>query len=293
MTTTFTGSNLNFASIDGGVTNRNLTLNESGSTSAVSGAIGSNVNNIVLNGAGTINLANANSYTGSTTVNAGTLGVGSNTALSGGNLILNNGTTLAASSNVALGNTYSVGNVTLGDASNNTISLTGTGTLSGTLNVVNTGATTLAALNGQSSGVGSLTSTVGAGTITLNGLVGATALNSINIAGALNLNNNVTTTAGQTYGGAVALGSNVILSDSSSSATGVNFASTISNASGTRNLSIVDSGTSNSINITGNIGTAGNALGIPSFTSTGTTTLGGAVYGAASLSTVMPRSMVG
>ena len=55
-----------------------LTLGNSGGTSAFSGAIrqGANVISLTKNGAGTQNLSGANTYTGNTTINAGTLALG-------------------------------------------------------------------------------------------------------------------------------------------------------------------------------------------------------------------------
>lgn len=91
---------------------------------------------------GTLSLEGANTYTGGTTLSAGTISIAHNTALGTGTLSMSNNTTLAIGSGVTAANsiTTSSNTVTMSVASG-TGSLTGTITGSGTIN--STGGATL------------------------------------------------------------------------------------------------------------------------------------------------------
>lgn len=97
-------------------------------------------------GSGTLNLSRANSYSGGTALNAGTITVGNNAALGTGALTMADGTTLAAGAN--------------GLSLANAVATAGVGT-------IDTGANTLT-LSGVVSGAGSIAK-VGSGTLVLNG----------------------------------------------------------------------------------------------------------------------------
>lgn len=166
-------------------TNRGMTLNTGGGTInttnnlGVSGVItGAAV--LTKTGAGTLTLSGANNH-GGTTVSAGAVAIGNNSALGTGTATLSDATTLRSDSTTArsISNNLAInGNVTLGDATN-----TGAISTSGTTNLgsANRTITTLSnvTLNGAVSN-GSITK-AGAGTLTLgaaNTLASATTVNS-------------------------------------------------------------------------------------------------------------------
>jgi autotransporter-associated beta strand protein len=110
-------------------------------TSTLGGLVSGN-GILVKDGAGTLVVDGANTYSGGTTVNAGTLQVGHATALGTAGVSLNAGTFAASSSTgVALANDFMVaGDVTLGDATNaGALTLSGTVTL-GTARTLTTAA---------------------------------------------------------------------------------------------------------------------------------------------------------
>ena len=119
-------------------------------------------------GAGTTILNNADTYTGPTTLESGTLSVGNPTGLGSGALNLLGGTiqaSIAATVTNDVNLTNSLGTVTFGG--NTPLTFSGTTTLAGnnTVTVANTGGTTLA---GQVTGSGGLTVTaVSTGTLAL------------------------------------------------------------------------------------------------------------------------------
>jgi autotransporter-associated beta strand protein len=144
--------------------NNTGTITNSGSGTGnvtISSAIGTNVTGVIQNSENsTLTLNGTNTYTGATTINAGTLqiGVGSTTgSLSSSSAITNNGTLVISRSNaITLSNTISgTGNLT--QAGLGTLTLTGNNTYSGTTNI-NSGTLAL-------SGNG----TLGTSTITING----------------------------------------------------------------------------------------------------------------------------
>ncbi|MHB1183770.1 MAG: YDG domain-containing protein [Desulfobulbia bacterium] len=163
---------------------------------------------------GVVTLSGANTYTGATTVNAGTL-VAANAAALGAT---------AGSTTVANGATLEIADVAMGDEAvtlNGTGvggagALTGSGTasLSGPVTLATASALGAAAgnaltLSGTIEGVGAL-DVLGGGAITLSGTVGSTtALASFSTAAgtALTLNGGLVRTSGaQTYGGATTFG---------------------------------------------------------------------------------------
>ncbi|MBU1358417.1 MAG: autotransporter outer membrane beta-barrel domain-containing protein [Gammaproteobacteria bacterium] len=153
---------------------------------ALAGPIGG-IGGLVKNGAASLTLGGNNSYLGNTALNAGRLVLGADSALGSGTLNAAGGTTLDASTAVAL---------------NNAVNLAGTTGIGGTADL---------ALGGPVNGAGSLTKN-GAATLTLsgpNGYLGGTTLN----AGQLVVGNNNSLGLGNlTVGGAATLDSNAAVS---------------------------------------------------------------------------------
>ncbi len=145
---------------------------------------------VVKSGSGVLTITNANSYTGGTTLNAGTIQVGNDAALAADALTLNGGT-LASDSTTAhtLTNSPVVigGDVTLGDALNTgKLAFTsGVGLAAGTRQI-----TTLSAAEIAGSVTNGALTKAGAGTLTLagNNSYGATTIN----AGVLQIGNGST-----------------------------------------------------------------------------------------------------
>ncbi|MEW6386615.1 MAG: autotransporter-associated beta strand repeat-containing protein [Thermodesulfobacteriota bacterium] len=160
-----TGTNQTFATFNGAGNLNNigtLTVN-AGSFSGVIAGTGS----LTKATAGSLTLSGANTYSGGSTLSAGTLTVGNDSALSTGALALNGGTfqasgTRSLSNNVTVGGDFSIA----GGATDN-LTLGGTVNLGGatrTLTVSSAGSTTLSGVVSN----GSL-SKAGAGSLTLSG----------------------------------------------------------------------------------------------------------------------------
>ena len=153
-----------------------------GVTATINAGIGG-AGSILKQNTGTLVLNAANTYTGGTTVSAGTLQVGNNAALGTGGLVLQGGTTLAAGApNLTIANavqTNGIGTVNSGPGVftlAGTISGAGSINKTGTGNLVLTGNNSFDGLNVAAGSVGVATNTAaGIGLITLNGtLLGAT-----------------------------------------------------------------------------------------------------------------------
>ena len=169
---TFTGP----VTLSGGARTLNVAIGSTVTTEKLifSGAIGDGGNGfgITKTGAGTLALSGANTYTGTTTVSAGTLEVGHVNALQ--NTTLDTGTSGSQTVNFTVtgANTYNIGGLQGSDAlsiGNNTISIgannastTYSGSISGTGNLVKTGSGTQT-LAGATTFTG--TTTVNSGTL--------------------------------------------------------------------------------------------------------------------------------
>jgi autotransporter-associated beta strand protein len=168
---TFGGSNN--LTLTGAVTltgNRTLTVTSTGGIT-ISGSLGQSGGTWALTkaGSGMLVLSGVNTYGGGTVLTAGTLSVGSASAIGTGILSLQGGTFSATGGPVSLANAVTLaGNATIGGT--NRLTFTGAVTLTGnrTLTVINTGGTTISGAIGQSGGVWALT-TAGSATLVLSG----------------------------------------------------------------------------------------------------------------------------
>jgi filamentous hemagglutinin family protein len=192
--TTFVGN----VNLSNSATNRTLTIAGTGNTT-ISGIISngstSTASALTKSGAGTLTLSAANTYAGATTLTAGIMQLGNNSALGTGTLSLNGGTLQGDGTARTLTNTIThaaastiagTSDLTLNGAFNNTTSLTLTNNNSGlttiggavalsnsatnrTLTIAGTGNTTISGIisNGSTSTASALTKS-GAGTLTLS-----------------------------------------------------------------------------------------------------------------------------
>jgi fibronectin-binding autotransporter adhesin len=164
--------NITASAIDG--TNHNLIINNAGSAGNITGAL-SNLTALTSNGSGSLTLANSNnSYTGTTTINNGTLILGADNAVpTGSPLVLNNSTFNLNNFNDSVGAISGNGNILLTNKAL-TVNDTGTDTFSGII-----------------SGVGGSLVMAGSGSLTLSGnntFTGGTTIN----AGTLIATTNIT-----------------------------------------------------------------------------------------------------
>lgn len=133
------------------VDNGALVFNRS-DTLAYSGLI-SGSGTLTQSGSGTLTLGSANAYTGGTTLNAGTLGLGNDSALGTGTLTINGGTLRATGSARTLTNAVIVdGDFTLGRSTNLAGSITLTKNVTITSANPDTSAATTSTLSGVISG---------------------------------------------------------------------------------------------------------------------------------------------
>ena len=145
----------------------------------------SGIGNVVVQGTtGTVILRNANNYTGTTTLNGGTLGVGNNLSLGGADrsLFIGGPATLKAFNNVTLANNLRLAANTVVDTNGFDMSLTdtvnnATAGLTGGLTKVGAGTLTLGAANNYSGG-----------TTLVGGVLSVSANNRLNVIGGLTFN---------------------------------------------------------------------------------------------------------
>ncbi|MBU6165279.1 MAG: autotransporter-associated beta strand repeat-containing protein [Alphaproteobacteria bacterium] len=197
------------AGVDGLVVNTAVLL-QTGTTNLI---VESGAGNFTLNGlisgtgaltkvqSGNLVLNGANSYSGGTAINAGTVTVGNNTALGSNTVTMANGTTLANNANnLVVANQFSIGNVTVATGAN---TFTLSNTVSGTGSITKTGSGNLI-LNGANSYTLGTALTAGTITVGTNGALGTGRLTASDatslVAGVsgLNVANNVTLNGGLT-----------------------------------------------------------------------------------------------
>ncbi len=209
-------------------------------TLALNGIVsGSSGGVLSQNGSGTLVLAGANTYAGGTALNAGTLVVGSDSALGSGALTAAAGTQLDSNRAATLGNAITLnGNLTV--AGSNALTLNGA--LGGSGDLIKNGAASLTL-----SGVNSLTgnTTVNAGTL--------------NVDGTLN-SSNVQVNSGSTLGGSGILSGAVTVADGGHLALRTGSALTVGSLAlgGNSNIDVglgvpVSGGGSGLLNVNGNL----------------------------------------
>ena len=167
---------------------------------------------IVKQGVGMLTLSGINAYSGGTTLSAGTLAVGNNSALGTGALSFANGTTLQAAANgLSLGNAMTLSGSNTVDTQTNGLTLSGTIAGTGGLTKIGTGTLILTGANTYSGGT-----TVNAGTLQLGagGSLLSTGALTVNSGGAFDLNGN-----SQTVGAFSGTGGSVTNSNNGTAAT--------------------------------------------------------------------------
>ena len=172
----------------------------SNSADATLSGIISGGNDLTKAGASTLTLSGNNTYTGTTTVSAGTLSIASDARLGSGNVRLAAGTTLTVTDATNVDNAIVLeGNATVSTSANATLS----GVISGGFNLTKTGASTLT-LSGSNTYTG--TTTVGAGALSLasDANLGGGALTlasgaSLLLTGATTIDNNIALTGNVTF----------------------------------------------------------------------------------------------
>ena len=250
---------------------------------SIAAIIGTTTGSLTKQDGGTWTLSGANTYTGGTTISAGTLKLGSATAAGtgaigvgiGGALDLN-GQTLTSTGALTLNSTGVANGGALLNSSSSAGTYAGAVTLASDSSYGGTGAITFGStVNSVSSAAYALSST-SAGNLMFNAAVGASyALSSLSTGtGTTTLGANVTTVGAQTYGGPVVIknSSGVTLANTNSAIT---FGATVNSISATSYALTLSNGTG-ATTFTGAIG-ATEAIGALTVNGTGIITVGGNV----------------
>lgn len=161
-------------SADGTIATRGHDLTYAG---AISGA-----GRLIKTGQATLTLTNANSYTGGTALNAGTLAVGNAAALGTGPLTVNAGVLQAAADGLTIANGVTLAGDGTVDSQGGTLTLSGL--VAGSGQLTKTGSGTLA-LSGTSTYTGA--TTVAAGTLQAGSTAGLSPSSAVTIAGGATL----------------------------------------------------------------------------------------------------------
>lgn len=176
---TLTGSATNKLTLAGAAT---ITVNALGTNSLASiSAVIDGTSGLTKNGTGILALSGANTYSGATTVSAGTLRIGSSSALGTSTVTVASGATLQLQNSLTVGNSINL------NGSSALANISGTTTVSGTVTLQSASTVTMTAGSLNLSGavaMGSNTLTVaGASTLTLSGSVSGSGTLSLTGAG--------------------------------------------------------------------------------------------------------------
>ncbi|MEI7750876.1 MAG: autotransporter domain-containing protein, partial [Candidatus Omnitrophota bacterium] len=157
----WTNNSTSLFTVSGNINNgaNTLTVDGAGNTT-LSGVLGNGVGGLIKNGAGTLTLSSANTYTGTTTINAGTLG------LTGGAAIIDTGTVSladAAGATLMLNDSETIGYLSGGGTTGGNVSLG-----ANTLTVGDSGGVN-SSFSGVISGVDGGLTKVGSNVLTLEG----------------------------------------------------------------------------------------------------------------------------
>ncbi len=165
----------NGAIVSGGVTLRaNSQIGSNGATGTISGVISESGGSFGVTKMGnqTLALTGVNTYTGGTTVNAGTLSVGGNSALGTGTVVMNGGN-LSNTTGVTIGNSITLNKASTFTAGNGAMVLSSniTGAPAGSWTLVPTNKITLAGTNSpiMSLNFGGMLVNAGAGGVDITG----------------------------------------------------------------------------------------------------------------------------
>ena len=187
----------NTASLQGDITNNAVVVFDQATAGAYAGAM-SGSGSVTKQGAGTLTLTDANSYSGGTTVSEGKLSVGNNSSLGTGSLTMGNNTTLSAGvDGLTVGNAVTLDGGATVDTATNAFMLSGA--IGGTGSLTKSGSGALA-LTGANSYTGGTTVSEGKLSVGNNSSLGT---------GSLTMGNNTTLATGVeglTVGNAVTLG---------------------------------------------------------------------------------------
>jgi outer membrane autotransporter protein len=203
------------------------TFDTNGNNATLAGTI-SGTGGLTKIGAGTLTLAGNNLYSGGTALNAGTLAVGSSTALGTGDLTFANGTTLQAATNgLSLANAMTLNGTSTVDTQANALTLAGNIVGGGGLTKIGAGTLTL---SGPSTYTGA--TNVNAGTLQAGVANAFTPLSAFTVASGATLDlNNFDQAVGSLAGaGAVTLGAATLFTGGDNTST--TFSGTISGSGG-------------------------------------------------------------
>ena len=162
-------------------------------------ALGGNYS-LTKSGNGILTLSSSNTYTGGTTLTAGTLGIGHNNALGSGTLTLNGGTLSASGGARSIANNLTLSaNSTIAGSDNLTVTGTFTNTANRTLTINNSGLTTLGNISLSNSNTARTLTIAGTGNTTVSGVIanGGTGAGNLTKSG----NGTLTLTGTNTYTG--------------------------------------------------------------------------------------------
>ena len=213
-TTTRINSEAGLLTLSGGISGaQDLTIGGAGNT-AISNTLATSTGTLTKDGAGMLMLSGNNTYTGATTISAGTLEIASAGRLGGGSYagnIVNDGTFLYSSTNnQTLSGIISGSGALTQNNSSSTLTLTGNNTYSG-VTTINAG-TLQVASTGQLGGSNYGGNIVNNGTFTYNGSNSQTLSGVISGSGALTKNNTstLTLTGANSYDGTTTINEGVL-----------------------------------------------------------------------------------